>query len=104
MVVTKHATKRVRQRNGLSKKSVVSDAQRALEKGIQHKDTSGSLNRYITQLYFKDNTADNIRIYNNSVYIFKGKKLITVFPLPQKYRNTVKNIKTKKEKENYAKI
>ena len=62
-------------------------------------ETKGSLNRYITALYWKQETANNIRIYCNNVYIFNNDVLITVFPLPQKYRSTAQKIK-RKESDN----
>ena len=86
--VTNHAARRTKERLGLPKKLSHKNAENALRYGIRHSDTSGSLNRYISALYWKHETANN-------VYIFHGETLITIFPLPQKYRKTAARINRK---------
>lgn len=93
--VTNHAARRTKERLGLPKKLSHKNAENALRYGIRHSDTSGSLNRYISVLYWKHETANNVRIYCNNVYIFHGETLITIFPLPQKYRKTAARINRK---------
>ena len=93
--VTNHAARRTKERLGLPKKLSHKNAENALRYGIRHSDTSGSLNRYISALYWKHETANNVRIYCNNVYIFHGETLITIFPLPQKYRKTAARINRK---------
>lgn len=90
VTMTQHAVKRTKERAGIPKSAATRNAEKALQFGIQHNETSGSLNRYLTGLYFKHKTANNVRIYCNNVYIFNGAKLITMFQLPQKYRGTAK--------------
>lgn len=99
MNVTKHATKRIKTRLGVPKQSSDRIAGQALEYGIRHSDTTGALNRYITNLYFRHSTANNIRVFNSYVYIFQDEKLITVFQLPQKFRKAANRIADKKKKE-----
>lgn len=98
MRITRHAEKRTRLRLGLPKRSVTKNAENALRYGLTHKDTTGSFNRYITGLYLKHGNGNNIRIYCNTVYIFSGDKLITLFPLPQRYKKIAKSL-TEKRKE-----
>ena len=93
--VTNHATKRTKERLGLSKKLTTKNAERALVEGLHHRDTGGSLYRYIESLYWKNRTANNVRIYCNYVYIFHDSLLITVYPLPQRYRKTVDKLRRK---------
>lgn len=93
--VTKHAAKRTKERLGISKRTVEKNTEKALRYGIKHSDTSGSLHRYITSLYWKEQTANNTRIYGDYVYIFHNETLITVFPLPQRYKKTVERIRSK---------
>ena len=93
--VTRHAAKRMKERLDISKRTIDKNAERALQLGVKHSDTSGSLHRYITSLYWKDQTANNARIYCGNVYIFHNETLITVFPLPQRYRKTVERIRSK---------
>lgn len=98
--VTDHATKRTKERLGLPKKLATKNAERALQEGLRHRDTGGSLFRYIESLYWKDRTANNVRIYCNYVYIFHDSLLITVYPLPQRYRKTVDKLRRKENKNN----
>ena len=51
--LTDHAVQRTKERVGLPKRSAEKNAQKALESGIRHCETKGSLNRYITALYWK---------------------------------------------------
>lgn len=67
--VTNHAARRTKERLGLPKKLSHKNAENALRYGIRHSDTSGSLNRYISALYWKHETANNVRIYCNNVYM-----------------------------------
>ena len=95
--VTNHAIKRTKERLGLSKKLAAKNAERALTDGLRHKDTRGSLHRYIASLYWKNRTANNVRIYCDYVYVFHDSLLITVYPLPQKYRKTANMIRKARE-------
>ena len=85
--VTKHAQKRFKQRCGVHKTDTQKNARRALRDGVAHKGLTGSLKRYMDALYFRHRRANNIRLYNGSVFIFTGEKLITVFPIPDKYKD-----------------
>lgn len=92
VIMTHHGAKRTKERAGIPKSATKKNAEKALQYGVQHNETSGSLNRYLTSLYFKHETANNVRVYCNNVYIFNGVKLITMFQLPQKYRSTAQKI------------
>ena len=96
MNMSNHATDRMSERCGLNKKSAERLSKLALENGISHSDTSGSLNKYLTKLFFYNKTANNIRIYGEYIYIFCDDILITVMPLDNKYKKIVRNINTKK--------
>lgn len=97
--VTDHAAKRAKQRLGLPKRVVCKNAERALHKGIKHENTRGALRRYLDGLYLKRETANNIRIYCNSVYIFHNEMLITIFPLPQEFRKTAEKLKRENQND-----
>ena len=68
--VTDHAARRTKERLGISKRISEKNADKALQMGIRHSETSGSLHRYITALYWKNQTANNVRIYCENVYTF----------------------------------
>lgn len=80
--VTIHAGKRIRERIGVNKKSIQTVSDRALRKGLSHEELTGKLKRYIDKLYFRSQTANNIKVYAEKVYIFKENTLITVVSLP----------------------
>lgn len=92
MVVTKHGEKRARERAGAKKRTAKKMAQAAFDKGIKHSETSGSLKRYMDSLYLKEHRANNLRIWSEKVWIFYDDRLVTVLPLPTRYKNTVKKI------------
>lgn len=82
MHVTKHAHKRIRERNGANKKSIDKIVLKALEDGVPHCRTKGRLNKWVTHLYFQTRKANNIRIYGDKAYLFSGSSLITVIQIP----------------------
>lgn len=97
LIITNHAIDRTKQRVGISKRLAEKNAMRAYESGIKHSETSGSLKRYLDKLYLEHKTSNNVRIYCGNIYIFHGDILLTVFPLPEKYRKTAERIKTKRK-------
>lgn len=94
--VTEHAKDRTRQRVGLPKRAVEMNAERAFEEGLKHGELNGSLKRFVDTLYLQDRVANNIRVYCGNVYLFAGRKLITVIQLPQKYRKRADGLWRKK--------
>ena len=89
---TYHAEDRAKERCGLNKKSTERMAKIAYEKGLKHSDCSGRLHKYITSLYFYNQSANQIRVYGDKVYIFHNEILITIMNLP----NNLKSIVNKK--------
>ena len=81
-IVTNHAKERTKERLGLRKKVADKVANKALENGIKHSMAKGNLRKYFEKLYLTERKANNIRIYNRKVYLFKGTVLITVINLP----------------------
>lgn len=97
ITVTNHGAKRIRQRCGISKKSVDRLANIAFEKGLTYNDITGSLKRYVASLYNFNGSADNIRLYGDKIYIFcNGDVLVTVLNTPRKYRDTVNKLMNSK--------
>lgn len=87
--VSRHAEMRIRERQGLNKKSIERMAQKAFDKGIRHEQTKGNLNKWLTSKYFVNQQANNLRIYGDYLYVFDGNILVTVFRVPN---NLLKNI------------
>jgi hypothetical protein len=92
MIITDHGLKRGKQRLGLSKQAIQKTAARALAEGVTHAEAVGQLKKYFDKLYFHNQSANNIRIWGDHVYIFRYDKLITVFPMPHTLKNRIKKI------------
>lgn len=87
--VSKHASRRLKERCGLNKKSVQRMADIAFTNGMKQEDATGQLNRWMASLYCANMDANNIRIYGNYVYIFCGITLVTVLHVPHRLKNHV---------------
>lgn len=81
-IVTNHAKQRTKDRLGVSKKIADKVANKALEHGITHAMAKGNLKSYLDKLYLTHRNANNLRVYNRKVYVFKSTVLITVINLP----------------------
>lgn len=92
VVLTKHAKKRTKERLGLNKSTLQKEATKAFEKGLNHRELKGSVKKLFDALYFKYQTANNIKLYSNYLYIFKGNILLTVYPVPQPYRKKAEKL------------
>ena len=98
VVISDHASKRIRQRLGVGKKGQQKLVKKAYENGISESTAKGVLKSYFSYVMDKSNKGTTIRIYNDKVYLFgplesdeKRKILVTVIPLPTKYRAEYKN-------------
>lgn len=58
MKVTKHAKQRMKERCGLNKKSTDRMAEIAYQNGLQHKELSGNLKKWVDGLYLYKQTAN----------------------------------------------
>lgn len=85
-IATEHAYEKAKERLEWKPKVLDKMMQKAFDEGIQHKDTKGSLKKYITKLWFKHQTANNIRIYGENVYLFYGQTLITLYRIDNKMK------------------
>lgn len=96
--VTAHASKRLRERVGVRKRSIQNISDRALSKGLSHKDLSGKLRRYVDGLFLRSRTANNIKVYSEKIYIFRDNTLITVISLPSEFKKLANKLyQSKKE-------
>lgn len=82
MNISRHAAERLKERCGLNKKACERMVQKAFDEGIKHSQTKGRLNKWVTGLYFKNETANNIRLYGDKAYIFCEETLVTVIQIP----------------------
>ena len=98
-LVTKHAIKRIHQRVGVGKKASAKLAKEAFENGLKRTEVTGLLRKHLDDVYDASGTANNLRVYNQKVYIFCENRLVTVLPLPQIYYNLEMIMKKKKQKK-----
>lgn len=83
MYVTEHAKRRLKERNGLNSKSIDRIAERALNEGIRHNQTKSRLCKWVTSVFFRNTSINNIRLYGDKAYLFVDEKLVTVLQIPQ---------------------
>lgn len=88
--VTKHGSKRVKQRMGISKSSQDKLIAKALERGYKHNQTKGQLKKWIDKSAINKKYKGKYIVYGDKLYIFnKDDQLITLIQIPQ---NIMKNI------------
>jgi|SRR5579859_1617971 len=90
ILITEHAYERADERLSLRRESFYRLAVKAFEQGIQHSDAKGRLKKYIDGLWFKYKKANNVRIYGENVFFFKGETLITVYQIPHELKVYIK--------------
>jgi len=98
MKVTEHAKNRMKERCGLNKKSKDRIVQKVFHEGIRHCETKGRLNKWVTSLWGRNKSANEIRLYGGKAYIFCGETLVTVLPIPPNLMKDFSKMTTKKEK------
>ena len=96
MRISNHAKMRMKQRCGLNEKACLRMAKKAFEEGIQHSQTKGLLNKWVTSLYFKNENANNIRLYGDKAYRFCGEVLVTVIQIPSDLTKDMKSMVKRK--------
>lgn len=96
--ITEHAYERAKERLGWKHDVLDKMAKKALTEGIQHKETKGTLHKYITKLWFEYKHCNNIRIYGENIYFFCDNKLITLYRLDQKLIKHLRYLKIEKNK------
>ncbi len=83
MIVTNHGRRRMHDRIGVTKGVSRKTAEKALNFGITHAEAKGSLKRYMDAVFLQKRNANNMRFYSNSLFVFRGKTLVTVLPVKE---------------------
>lgn len=97
VTITKHAQQCLKKRVGLNKKALQRAAETAYAKGIRHQETTGNLKKWVTSLYFNNQAANNIRLYNGKAWIFAEQKLITVIQVPASLQDSLREMSERKK-------
>ena len=85
--VTRHADRRIRERVGVPRSAARKLAVKAKTQGVERRDTSGSLRRYLDYVFYYNDNSDAIYVWAEKVYIFADEALVTVLNLPTRYKN-----------------
>jgi len=97
--ITKHAEQRIRKRFGINKRAVDSHAAKAFKYGTHWKNCRGALRNYMEKTIDKqEGAANNAKVYNQYVYLFRGTMLITILQLPRRHHEAARQIKLNKGK------
>ena len=82
--ITSHAKKRFKQRTGLPKKILEKKVRTAFKDGKSNEALKGTIKRYVNSVISKHPEVKypNIRISIGFVWIFVGKTLVTLYPIP----------------------
>lgn len=83
VILTFHSKKKAKQRMGIPRRALRKNAEKALIYGLEREETVGRLRGYLDSVYFKMETADNMRAFNRYIYLFAGNTLITVLHMPK---------------------
>lgn len=85
VIISSHARQRAAERLELSRRDdVVHKFRHAIMYGLSPSCFKGPFNQYL-QSKLRKNSHCTIKIYSDFVYIHRNKKLITMFPVPEKY-------------------
>lgn len=96
--ITQHAYERARKRFKWNAATLNRMASKALNDGFRHEDTKGTLNTYITDIWKQYETANNIRIYGQNIYLFRFNKLITIYRISNDKVKYLEALRTGKNK------
>lgn len=81
--VTKHARRRANERLDVTHKAETTKLfKRALKYGHPLVDFAGEFGEYLKA---KKKNNFGVKVYNDNIFIYKNKTMITVFPVPEKY-------------------
>lgn len=97
--LTKHGTKRARERLGIPKNAIKKNVERALKFGVPREDVFGPFRRYVDAIYHEYGTANNLRVYNRHIYIICNDVLVTILNVPYKYFDIADVVQRRRKKQ-----
>ena len=80
-----HAEERIRKRLGVKRKAVQKYAEDAVKKGKLMKDFKGRLKKYYEWSCIEYKSGNKSILFNNHIWVIQDDRLITVFPLPNRF-------------------
>jgi len=85
---------------GLQKVSIERIIQKIFDEGIPSNRLKGRVKKYVSYLYSRSETKSQILLFGEYAFIFVGKVLITILPLPHEYKNYKLYVTNVEEKHN----
>lgn len=82
IVVTKHAYDRMKERNGWNRKAANRMAKIVYSEGLRPQQVKGYLKLWLNKKYDLCNEGDDYILFGERLYIFNGKTMLTVLPVP----------------------
>ena len=92
MKISKHANKRLKQRVSSKKNCREQMAAKAFVCGYRHGETKGPLNNWMSDVFLKDHSGNEMRVFNEKLYLFQDGTLITVLNLPPYLKKNFKSL------------
>ena len=108
VLISEHAKRRAAERLELTRRDeIVHQFRNALMYGISPASFKGQFSTYLKKK-LKNSRRCTIKVYCDFIYIHKGKRLVTMYPVPDKFlpvkQFLAKNYKNIEEKENIAEL
>lgn len=92
--VTEHARARGRERLSLGHSALQRTAEIVLRDGLWVDELTGALRRYCDdKLAGHPGKGNHLRIHGEQLYVFAGRTLITVWPLPHSFKGQLAKIR-----------
>ena len=88
MTITKHGKQRCMERLGVTEDCIKLASYRAFAEGLKLEETYDDLRGYLEWVSKRRSGNDrSVRVFGGYVFLFGGRKLITVYSLPLEYRH-----------------
>lgn len=95
--ISEHGFQRAKERLSLGPDALRRTAAKAFHCGVTHAETSGRLNKWLSQNYQHHQKGNCVRIYGLHVFVFEGVTLITVLHVPDYLRSAALHIQAKRK-------
>ena len=82
--ISDHAIKRLKERNGWTKKASVRMVRKIYDEGLAPEDVRGRYASWVRQKDEQKGRNDKLLLYGENLYIFNNNTLVTVIPTPRK--------------------
>lgn len=97
MTITKHGKQRCLERLGATNDCIKLASSRAFAEGLRLEETRDALHDYLKWVIERRSGNDReVRVFGGYVFLFGGRRLITVYELPLEYRQIARQQEQRK--------